>query len=578
MSRSGKTFTQRTVYRHTLTPYLRLLLLTAIACALGLGLARSVVRAADDTEPYLVKEGDTLAAIAVAHGLTVNGLLALNPDLADVAVVYVGEILQVPSRVGPPPAVAVVCPLAYTVRSVDTLTTIAAAHGVDTGLLAQVNHRELTGALVAGTHLCIPVVSPDALLTSDTPPPVSRLACEGEVQYVLSGPRPGTFVYSTEALPPGLQVCVQSSLKVTDDFSILKVTTEAGETNWIPAHHVGPWTAYLVSLDPSAPTPTVTPHPTPTPTPTTLPCRDAWGASAVGYRVRQGPGTQYVHTGLYVRAGQLVCELRRDQGWVFIRLADGVTGWVHVDGLTRTRPTPTPIPSPTPVPTSKPVAQPDGYYAQTLETRGVLIKAGSNVDPKALLVVKDTVDLMLAAGSRRGLPECLKKADAFIAIIPWDEKISVLPEFAHLKGRKHPYDGSPLDDVRGALAHKHEAATNEENVLNLPSNIAPGIDTTMHEFAHIIQEICFTSEEQARWEGLYEQAKAVTLFPLDAYLMAYNDGEFFAVLTTVYFNETDELHPYGIPRNGGREALKRKLAAADMSEILTFIEEIYGAR
>ena len=91
-----------------------------------------------------------------------------------------------------------------------------------------------------------------------------------------------------------------------------------------------------------------------------LQCRDAWGASAVRYRVRRGPGTQHAHTGRYVRGGQPVCELHRDQGWVFVRLADGETGWVHADGLTHRRPTPgsTPATPPTPTPTFTPTPGP----------------------------------------------------------------------------------------------------------------------------------------------------------------------------------------------------------------------------
>ncbi len=561
--------------RHLLPRTFLKWLLVAAVYVLWLTVAAPLASATETTVSYVVKQGDTLETIAAAHGLTVKGLLALNPNLAGADVVYVGESLQVPSRTGPLPTVEVVCPLRYAVRDGDTLAAIAGAHGVGPGTLAQVNRRDPGGALVAGTQLCIPVVS-EEVSSIGTATPVAKIECADEVQYILAGSHSATFAFSNKALAPGIQVCVQGVSGAATGFSMLKVVAETGETGWIASRHVGTWSAYRASIDPSIPIPTATPRPTRTPTPisTEGKCRDAWGASAVAYRVRTGPGTQHAHTGQYVAAGQAVCELRRDRGWVLVRLANGTTGWVHGDGITNSQPAATTVFTPTPT------TQSGGYYTQILETRGILVKAGSNVDPRALQVVKDTIEVLLAPGSRSGFPECLKRAGASIVIIPWDEKISVLPDFAHFKDMKHPWDGTPLDDNRGNFKSKQDpvAATNEENILGLPSNIAKGIDTTMHELAHVIQEVCFTSAEQSRWERLYEDAKSAQLFPLDEYLMVHNNGEFFAVLTTVYFNRTSELSRFGIPRNTGREALKKKLEAEGVSEIFTFIEEIYGAR
>ena len=200
--------------------------------------------------------------------------------------------------------------------------------------------------------------------------PASRIECEEAPQYVLAGPLPATFSYSSRELAPGLQVCVRAVMQDGGSHGVLQVQIETGETGMISSRHVGTWQAYLASLDPSIPTPTATPRPTRTPgrtatprptrtpTPTVVQCRDAWGGSAVPYRVRTGPGTNHAHTGLFVQAGQLVCEIGRDQGWVRIRLADGTEGWVHGEGVTNSRPTPMPIPTATPAVPSTPTAIP----------------------------------------------------------------------------------------------------------------------------------------------------------------------------------------------------------------------------
>lgn len=709
---------------------LRWWLLAALGCGLVLAFAASVARAGDHTEPYIVRQGDTLTTIAATHGLTVKGLLALNPTLADAEVVYVGESLQVPRATDRLSVPEVACPALYTVRPGDTWRSVAGAHGVAAGTLALVNRLDPGTGPAAGTRLCVPAL----------PEPAARIACEDAPQYVLQRTPPVTFVNASEELPGGHQVCIETTWSVAGTERHW-VKTEDDRSGWVRGDDVGTWQAYLASRDApqSPPTPTATRRPTRTPTPvstatpTAAACRDAWGASAVAYRVRTGPGTNHAHTGLYLQAGQPVCELDRSQGWVRIRLAEGTTGWVHADGVTNLQPAPAPRATPTPAPSPTPArsvavapaqttasgivirphdydytievagwdkkewstntdtwwdshqgnlrvrmsSQPAGttlerfaqtvrdkvqeewgewrkkmygddtslleitafekrqvggqeryylkyrvqakpcvfdveeaiglgpsqvgpargfralhrtcegwdfeqgrrkvldslrvvkapsYYTQFLEVKGTIIKAGSNVDPRALLVVKDTIEFMLAPGSRRGIPECLRQAGASMAIIPWDQPTSILPEFIARPG----YTG------RGEFLSRHDpvATTPEENVLD---NSTQGVDVTMHEFAHAVQEVCFTTEEQARWEDLYEEAMAEVLFPLDEYLMS-NNGEFFAGLTTIYFNSSRELNHHGISGSRGRADLEKKLKAEGFLEVLAFLEEIYGPR
>ena len=43
---------------------------------------------------YIVKKGDTLSAIAVKHHTTLKNLLALNPQIKNPNLIYVGDVIR----------------------------------------------------------------------------------------------------------------------------------------------------------------------------------------------------------------------------------------------------------------------------------------------------------------------------------------------------------------------------------------------------------------------------------------------------------------------------------------------------
>ena len=47
--------------------------------------------------PYAVREGDTLSAIASAHSVTVDAVLAANPEIASADDIHEGQVINVPS-------------------------------------------------------------------------------------------------------------------------------------------------------------------------------------------------------------------------------------------------------------------------------------------------------------------------------------------------------------------------------------------------------------------------------------------------------------------------------------------------
>ncbi|MCW3047155.1 MAG: LysM peptidoglycan-binding protein [Solirubrobacterales bacterium] len=110
---------------------------------------------------YGVRAGDTLSGIAAANGVSAAALAAAN-GLAPDAFVVSGTRLKIPAAgtqepaAAPAPAAAVAQGAGYSVRPGDTLSDIAAAHGVSTDALAAANGLGPDALLISGTRLKIP--------------------------------------------------------------------------------------------------------------------------------------------------------------------------------------------------------------------------------------------------------------------------------------------------------------------------------------------------------------------------------------------------------------------------------------
>lgn len=116
---------------------------------------------------YVVKSGDSLSKIAAAHGVGTRELAELN-QVADANKIRAGQKLVLPDHAKPsqsPPAAksaaaskAVVAAGAgeYVVKSGDSLSKIAAAHGVKTKDLMAANRITEPNKIRAGQKLAIP--------------------------------------------------------------------------------------------------------------------------------------------------------------------------------------------------------------------------------------------------------------------------------------------------------------------------------------------------------------------------------------------------------------------------------------
>lgn len=47
---------------------------------------------------YTVKKGDTLTSIAKMHGTTVEAIMASNPSIKDKNLIFVGQIIRIPTN------------------------------------------------------------------------------------------------------------------------------------------------------------------------------------------------------------------------------------------------------------------------------------------------------------------------------------------------------------------------------------------------------------------------------------------------------------------------------------------------
>jgi len=113
----------------------------------------AVPASADDGRTYVVQRGDSLTSIAARHGITATQLAQAN-GLRWNAWVYVGQRLIIPGQASTPPSTATGG--TYVVQRGDTLISIAARHGLSVSQLAQANGISTNAWVYIGQRLTIP--------------------------------------------------------------------------------------------------------------------------------------------------------------------------------------------------------------------------------------------------------------------------------------------------------------------------------------------------------------------------------------------------------------------------------------
>ena len=216
------------------------------------------------------------------------------------------------------------------------------------------------------------------------------------------------------------------------------------------------------------------------------------------------------------------------------------------------------------------VTIPSPYYQQFIFTNGVTVKATDGVDPAALRAGADIVVTMLSG--RQDLAQCMAQRGAALAIIPRDQPVTTLPEYAHLRGT-YDFTGRSRDtfDLRGLGAAEplHPVSSaGEEQLLGQFGPQHPYYPyrgwVAVHEFAHGIQNICFTAADDIRWREFYVAALNANLYP-GTHMMA-DVKEFFAAFSNGYFEVTYELGP-----DSTRDSLKTRFPS-----VFESLGAIYG--
>ena len=191
------------------------------------------------------------------------------------------------------------------------------------------------------------------------------------------------------------------------------------------------------------------------------------------------------------------------------------------------------------------------------------------MDPEALHAAAATIDRMLAH-IRRDIPECLSAAGAGLAIISRDEYVTALPEFAWQEGETSA-DGRAYDSyqvrAQSGVTAQPVSATSEENLLGLPDDPYAFVDVTMHTFAQTIRNLCFTEEDHAQLNLLYDAASQVGLIP-ESYVA--DSSAFFGAFTTGYFGAID------LPNVPSR-AMVSTLLKQFFPEVYAFMKSFYDA-
>lgn len=106
---------------------------------------------------YTVQYGDTLWALSLRFGVRIQALMKANPHLYDPNLIYAGQILCIPF----PPAPRTCRGFHYTIRSGDSLYTLALHYGISLSTLIRANPQIMDPNIIyPGQIICVPRVKP----------------------------------------------------------------------------------------------------------------------------------------------------------------------------------------------------------------------------------------------------------------------------------------------------------------------------------------------------------------------------------------------------------------------------------
>ncbi len=149
---------------------------------------------------YFVSSGDTFFSIARSFNTTTEALAAANPGV-NANNLQVGRLICIPAGARPPST----CPgRVYTVRSGDTMFTIAQAQGVSLDALRAANPAVDPNRLSIGQLICIPTGPAPAPAPGACPPNTSPYTVRSGDTFFALAQRFGTTVEALRRANPNV--------------------------------------------------------------------------------------------------------------------------------------------------------------------------------------------------------------------------------------------------------------------------------------------------------------------------------------------------------------------------------------
>ena len=190
-----------------------------------------------DTTVYIVEKGDTLYGIAKKFDTTVEILAAFN-GISDPDVLSPGMILRIPfeDEEG-----------YYTVRSGDTLYSIAKKYGTTVGALASLNMISDPDVIRIGQKLRVP--SGDSVIVYIVKKGDSLYAIAKEYDTSVGAIADLNGIDDPDLIMPGQVLQIPSRENSGDMDDMKEYTVRKGDTLWSIARKTGMSVAHLTNLN-----------------------------------------------------------------------------------------------------------------------------------------------------------------------------------------------------------------------------------------------------------------------------------------------------------------------------------------